>query len=103
MTTGVMRLAIVTMTTDVDRIPAAETTTDEMTIIVVVMITTTRRIIVGTTIRTADNHGTPKGITDRKMSARSDGALRTTIDEDLDSQGPNHLDRRNSKNSNWYP
>ena len=71
-----------------------------MTITAVMMITTGRMTIVGTTIATADNHETPKGTTDRKMSARSDGALRTTIDEDLDPQGPNHRDHRNSKNDN---
>ena len=41
------------------------------------------KITGGTTIETADNHETPKGTIDRKMSTRSDGVLRTTIDEDL--------------------
>ena len=58
--------------------------------------------IVGMTIATADNRETPKGTTDRKMSAKSDGVLRTTIDEDLALQGPNHHGRRNSKSGNWY-
>ena len=64
------------------------------------MITTEKRIFGKTKIGTADNEGTPKGITGCKMSARSDGALRTTIDEDLDPQGPNHRDHRNNKNDN---
>ena len=79
---------------------AAETTTGEITIIAVTMITTEKRIFGGTTIGTTDNQGTPKGITGCKMSARSDRDLRTTIDEDLDPQGPNHRDHRNSKNGN---
>ena len=107
--------AVATMTTDGERTTAAmmisveettiaaETTTGEMTIIAVTMITTGRKIFGGTTIGTADNQGTPKGIISRKMSARSDGALRTTIDEGLDPQGPNHRDHRNSKSGNWYP
>ena len=114
-TTGAMRPALVTMITDRERTTTAttisveettitaETTPGEMTIIAATMITTERRIIVGTTIGTANNHGTPKGITGRKMSTSSNGALRTTIDEGLDPQGPNHSDQRNSKSSNWYP
>ena len=78
---------------------ATVTTTAEMTITAVMMITTGRMTIVGTTIATADNHETPKGTTDRQMSARSDGALRTTIDEDLDLEGPNHHGHRNNKSN----
>ena len=74
-----------------------------VTITAVMMITIGRGTIVGTTIETVDNHETPKGTTDRKMSARSDGALRTTIDQELDPQGPNHRNRRKSKSGNWYP
>ena len=79
---------------------AAEITNGEMTIITVTMTTIGRRIFGETTIGTANNQGTPKGTTGHKISARSDGALCTTIDEDLDLQGPNHRDHRNSKNDN---
>ena len=81
----------------------AAVTTTEMTITAIMMITTGRMTIVRTTIATADNHETPKGTTDRKMSAKINGALRTTIDEDLDLEGPNHHGHRNNKSSNWYP
>ena len=81
----------------------AAVTTTEMTITAIMMITTGRMTIVGTTIAIADNHETPKGTTDHKMSAKSNGALRTTIDEDLDPQGLKHHGRMNSKSGNWYP
>ena len=79
---------------------AAEITTGKMTITAVTMTTTGKRIFGETTIGTAGNQGTPTGTTGHKMSARSDRALRTTIDEDLDPQGPNHRDHKNSKNDN---
>ena len=114
-TIGTMMPTVAIMTTDEERTTAATTisaegmtiaavtTTAEMTITVVMMITTGRMTIIGMTIATADNHETPKGPTDCKMFATSDGALRTTIDEDLNLQGPNHRDRRNNKRGNWYP
>ena len=52
-----------------------------MTVTVVTRITTGKMTIVGTTIATVDNCETPKGTTDRKMSARSDEVLPTTIEE----------------------
>ena len=114
-TTGAMMPTVAITTTGGERTTAATTisaegttiaaviTTAEMTITAVTMTTTGRMTIVGTTIATTGNHETPKGTTDRKMSARSDGALRTTINEDLDPQGPNHNDHRNNKSGNWYP
>ena len=79
---------------------AAVTTTAEMTITAVMTTTTERRIFGETTTGTADNQGTTTGTTGRKMSARSDGDRRTTIDVDLDLQGPNHRDHKSSKNGN---
>ena len=111
MTTAATRPAVTIMTTDGEK-TSAETTnsveettiatkipTGEMTITAVTT-TTTGRIFDETTIGTADNQGTPTGITGHKMSARSDGDLLTTIDEDLDLQGPNHRNHRSNKNGN---
>ena len=112
MTTGATRPAVAIMTTDGEKTSAettnsveettiaAEIPTDEMTITAVTTTTTGRRIFGETTTGTADNQGTPTGTTGHKMSARSDGDLLTTIDEDLDLQGPNHRDHRSSKNDN---
>ena len=79
---------------------AAEIPTAEMTITAVTTITIERKIFGEMTTRNADNQGTTTGTTGRKMSARSDGDRRTTIDVDLDLQGPNHRDHKSSKNGN---
>ena len=77
---------------------AAEIPTAEMIITAVTTITTERKIFGEVTTRNADNQGTTTGTTGRKMSARSDGDMRTIIDIDLDLQGPNHRDHKSSKN-----
>ena len=69
-----------------------------MTITAVTTTTTERRIFGEMTTGTADNQGTTTGTTGRKMFARSDGDLLTTIDVDLDLQGLNHRDHKSSKN-----
>ena len=76
---------------------AAEIPTAEMTITAV---TTERKIFGEMTTRNADNQGTTTGTTGHKMSARSDGDQRTTINVDLDLEGPNHCDHKSSKNGN---
>ena len=76
----------------------AEIPTAEMTITAVMTITTERKIFSEMTTKNAENQGTTTGTTGHKMSARSDGDRRTTIDVDLDLQGPNHRDHNNSKN-----
>ena len=77
---------------------AAEIPTAEMTITAVTTITIERKIFGEMTTRNADNQGTTTGTTGHKMSARSDGDQRTTIDVDLDLQGPNHRNHKSSKN-----
>ena len=77
---------------------AAEIPTAEMTITAVTTTTTERKILGEMTTGNADNQGTTTGTTGRKMSARSDGDRCTTIDVDLDLQGPNHRDYKSSKN-----
>ena len=108
MTTGATRPAVAIMTTDGEKTSAEtmssveETTiaveipTDEMTITAATTTTIGRRIFGETTTGTADNQGTTTGTTGRKMSARSDGDLLTTID----LQGLNHRDHKSSKNGN---
>ena len=73
--------------------------TAEMTITAVTTITIERKIFGEMSLNT-DNQGTTTGTTGQKMSARSDGDRRTTIDVDLDLQGPNHRDHKSSKNGN---
>ena len=114
-TIGTMMPTVAIMTTDEERTTAATTisaegmaiaavtATAEMTITAIMTITIGRMTIGGTTMAIADNDETLKGTTDHKMSARSNGGLRTTTYEDLDLHGSNHHGRRNSKSGNWYP
>ena len=109
-TTDAMRPAVETTTTDGEKTfaettnfveettIAAEIPTAEMTITAVTTITTERKIFSEMTTKNAENQGTTTGTTGHKMSARSDGDQRTTIDVDLDLQGPNHRDHKSSKN-----
>ena len=72
------------------------------TITVITRNTIGKITIVGTIIATADNRGTTKGTTDRKMYARSDGVHPTTIGGGPAPQGLNHRVHMSIKNGNWY-
>ena len=104
-TTDATRLTVEITTIDGEGTSAAEMTTiaaeiptAEMTITPVTTITSERKIFGEMTTRNADNQGTTTGTTGHKTSARSNGDQRTTIDVDLDLQGPNHRDDKSSKN-----
>ena len=86
--------SIVEVTTIAAGIPTAEMTTT-----VVTTITTGTKIFGEMTTRNEDNQGITTGTTGRRMSARSDGDRRTTIDVDLDLRGPNHRVHKSNKNS----
>ena len=67
---------------------AAATTTAVTIITVVTRITIGKMTIVGRIIATANNRGTTKGTTDRKMYARSDGVLPTRAPARSEPPGP---------------
>ena len=97
-----MTIAEVTVTaeattiTEVMIIATATTTTGTTITVITRIVTIGKMTIIGAMIVTADNRGTTKGTTDRKMYAMSDGVLPTTIGGGPALQGLNHRIRRNN-------
>ena len=101
-TTAELTITVAVMTIAGGMIIVAATTTVVTKITVVMRITIGKMTIFRMIIATTDNRETLKGTTDRKMSARSDGVLPTTIGGGPALQEPNHRVRRNNTNGNLY-